>query len=62
MIPEKGQYYYNICGSAFRIYYYDGVTGSPVPDEPTYYSRDAARKRVYELNGWKLKNEKRTTP
>lgn len=30
-----------------------GATASLLRDEPTYYDRKEARKRVYKLNGWK---------
>ncbi|EXZ01129.1 hypothetical protein M128_1662 [Bacteroides fragilis str. S6L8] len=37
--------------------YSDGKTqiSSPVRNEPLYIDREEARKRVYELNGWKYK-------
>lgn len=64
MKPKVGQCYYAPRGSAFRIYRYDSVCGtvttaSPLPDEPYYYNREEARKRVYELNGWRYKPCKR---
>ena len=60
MKPKVGQCYYTPRGRAFRIYRYDYVsdtvaTASPLPDEPYYYNREEARKRVYELNGWRYK-------
>ncbi len=60
--PKTGQYYYTPCGSSFRIYRYDHVSGhggsaSPVSEEPVFYNREDARKRVYELNGWKYGNK-----
>ena len=60
MKPKVGQCYYAPRGRAFRIYCYDYVsdtvaTASPLPDEPYYYNREEARKRVYELNGWRYK-------
>lgn len=54
-----GQYYYIIRGRFFRIYRYTqvsvsgGYAGSPVDIEPLYPSREQARQRVYQLNGWK---------
>lgn len=67
MKPKVGEYYYLPHGRGFRIYRYDEVTetgfvASPAMDEETLFSRDEARKRVYELNGWKWKDDKRTTP
>lgn len=58
MKPETGMCYYAPRGRGFRIYRYDSVTehgstASPLRDEPTYYDREEARKRVYELNGWR---------
>lgn len=53
-----GQYYYVPSGRSFRIYRYTHVNasgayaGTPVNTEPLYTDREAARKRVYELNGW----------
>lgn len=60
MRPKVGQYYYAPYGRGFRIYRYDSVTengssASPVNSEPIYYNQEDARKRVYELNGWRLK-------
>lgn len=57
MKANIGQYFYAPSGRAFRIYRYDSVTdkgtvASPVQDEPYYYDREEARKRVYQLNGW----------
>lgn len=54
-----GEYYYTPHNRGYRIYRCDSVTeggsaaASPLRDEPTYYDREKARKRVYELNGWK---------
>lgn len=53
-----GQYYYVPSGRFFRIYRYTHVNssgayaGTPVDTEPLQTDREAARKRVYELNGW----------
>ena len=54
-----GQYYYVPSGRFFRIYRYTHVNasgayaGTPVAGEPLHTCREDARKRVYELNGWK---------
>lgn len=60
MKPKVGQYFYTPRGRGFRIYRYDSVTettssASPVTSEPLYFNREEARKRVYELNGWRMK-------
>ncbi len=60
---KVGEYSYSICGCHYRIYvcnYSDGKieTSSPVRNEPLYRDREAARKRVYELNGWNYKPKK----
>lgn len=60
MKPKIGQYYYIPRGRFFRIYRYvdvspDGCSGSPVCEEPLYENKEDARKRVYQLNGWKYK-------
>lgn len=57
---KVGEYSYELYGSNFRIYrcdYSDGKveTSSPVRNEPFYGDREAARRRVYELNGWNYK-------
>lgn len=54
---KQGQYYYTIHGRYFAIYrcvFNDGHTsmGEKVVNEPPYYDREQARRRVYELNGW----------
>ena len=61
--PRTGQYYYAPHGRGFRIYRYVSVTAmtstaSPVTDEPIYYDREEAKKRVYELNGWNFNKKK----
>lgn len=58
MIPKTGQYFYAQRGRRFRIYRYDIVTltsssASAVNDEPQFSDSEEARKRVYQLNGWK---------
>ena len=58
MTPKVGQYFYTIYHSMYRIYRYDSVSdratsASPVRDEPLYSNPEEARKRVYELNGWR---------
>ena len=60
MKPKTGQCYYAPLGRSFRIYRYDHVDGatasaSPVPGEPLYFTREEARKRVCQLNGWRYK-------
>jgi hypothetical protein len=55
---KKGEYHYSPRGKAYRIYVCTeasafGSSSEPVPGEPAYYDREAARRRVYELNGWK---------
>lgn len=64
-MKEKKQYYYRIHGRHYEICmssHTDGsliVFGSRVPGEKTYTNREEARKRVYELNGWRYPtNEK----
>lgn len=66
MKPQVGQYHYILHGRGFRIYRYTEVTdsfqsSSPVLSEPTFYDREKAKKRVYELNGWKYNNERTQT-
>lgn len=58
MKPKVGQYYYAPHGRGFRIYRYKEVTDTfhsalPVQSEPIFYDREQAKKRVYELNGWR---------
>lgn len=60
MKPKVGQYFYMPRGRSFRIYCYKSVSesttiASPVDSEPIYHSREEARRRVYELNGWRMK-------
>ena len=57
---KKGEYSYKPFGRDFRIYvctYADGRTSmsTPLRNEPLYRDSEAARKRVYELNGWNYK-------
>lgn len=59
MKPKVGQYFYAPRGRFFRIYRYDFVsaeatTAIPVQSEPFYADREQARRRVYELNGWRI--------
>ena len=66
MKPQVGQYHYTPHGRGFRIYRYPEVTdsfqsASPVLSEPIFYDREKAKKRVYELNGWKYNNERTQT-
>lgn len=58
MKPKVGMYHYVFRGCGFRIYRYNSVaektsSASPVINEPIFYDREEARKRVYELNGWR---------
>ena len=67
MKPKAGQYFYAPRGRFFRIYRYEFVsagatTASPVQDEPFYHDRQAARRRVYQLNGWHLPTPKEVRP
>ena len=60
MKPKVGQYCYDRRDHAFRIYRYISVTetgsvASPVQGEKAYFDSEEARKRVYELNGWRYK-------
>lgn len=59
MAVKPGQYIYIPWGTCFRICRMNEPGNlSPytmVDDEPVCYTREAARKRVYELNGWKMK-------
>lgn len=57
---KVGEYHYGLSGRHFRIYQCDyaenGITTSkPVDNEPLYNNREAARRRVYQLNGWNYK-------
>lgn len=57
---KVGEYYYTPRGRDFRIYCCvyseNGRTASdPVYEEPLFRDKEEARKRVYELNGWKYK-------
>ena len=66
MKPQVGQYHYSPHGRGFRIYRYPEVTdnfqsASPVLNEPIFYDREKAKKRVYELNGWKYNEQTQTS-
>ncbi len=56
---KPGQYHYIRRGRFYEIYRCteagtDGCAGSVhVLDEPPFTDREQARRRVYELNGWK---------
>lgn len=52
---EQGtpRYYYRIHGNHYDVC--EKATGQRLPGEPYYYNREEARKRVYELNGWRYK-------
>lgn len=67
MTPKVGQYHYCLRGRYFRIYRYthvaadgSGTAASLVMDEPSFIDREEARKRVYELNGWKYTPRKQS--
>lgn len=60
---KLGEYFYQIRGRGWRIYQTDFVSdrvtsASEVRGEPLYHDREEARKRVYELNGWKYNGPK----
>ena len=60
---KKGEYFYSIRGSVYRIYqciYNEGgiEQSTPLKDEPSYQDAEEARKRVYQLNGWTYKGPK----
>lgn len=62
MKPKKGEYFYMARGRNFCIYRYEYVDAksflaAPAPDEPPYWTREEARRRVYELNGWNYKRK-----
>lgn len=63
--PRVGQYHYSLRGRCFRIYRYTMVTetaasSEPVITEPSFTDPEAARHRVYELNGWKYTPRKQS--
>lgn len=57
---NKGQYFYGYLRGAWRIYKADvdiedirySCSGAVAFGEPNYETKEEARKRVYELNGW----------
>lgn len=56
--PQVGQYHYVLRGKLYVIYRYESISehGScSSPTDESFDNRDDARRRVYELNGWKLK-------
>ena len=56
--PKVGEYFYIPRGNSFAIYYQDTeTTASPTGER--IFSREAARKKVYELNGWNYKPKAR---
>lgn len=60
MESKVGQYHYALRGRGYVIYKCVRVTEtggsiSARTDEPVYFDREEARKRVYELNGWRYK-------
>ena len=55
---KPGLYHYVPHGRGFLIYRCESVTehgSSSAPTDEFFDNRDDARRRVYELNGWKLK-------
>ena len=48
---DTGKYYYRIHGASYEIC----KDGQHVRGERNYFVREEARKRVYELNGWRYK-------
>lgn len=61
-MPKEGQYFYKPHGRSFRIHRYLKVAGpaceiSPCLEE--HRDREEARRRVYELNGWRYEPCKR---
>lgn len=47
--------------SGYKIYVWANVTehgcsAKAVDGEPLYYEREEAKRRVYELNGWNMRN------
>ena len=54
MKPQVGQYHYSPHGRGFRIYRYTEVTDN-------FHDREKAKKRVYELNGWKYNEQTQTS-
>ncbi len=60
MEPKVGQYHYVYRGNSYVIYRCErstekGCLISARTDEPVFRDREQARKRVYELNGWRSK-------
>lgn len=58
MQPKVGQYYFAPRGRHFCIYRYthvseNGSAASPVTSERPFTDKEDARRRVYELNGWR---------
>ena len=66
MKPQVGQYHFSRHGQCYAISRYTNVTdnfqsASPVLNEPIFYDREKAKKRVYELNGWKYNEQTQTS-
>lgn len=62
---KKGEYHYARRGQVFRIYVCvestpESEVSRPAGDED-YFDREEARRRVYELNGWKYRPPEKTT-
>lgn len=52
--PKVGEYFYTPRRSSFSIYHQD-TESTASPTGETFHDRETARKRVYELNGWRYK-------
>lgn len=64
-MPRLGQFGFHLNRGAWRIYqvtrvYQDGYGMTELEHEPIYSieEREKARKRVYELNGWRYRPPK----
>jgi len=51
---KVGQYMYQRHRNGFRIFKKTSETSFDSISDEIFFSREDARKRVYELNGWKL--------
>lgn len=66
MKPKVRTYFYKPYYNMYRIYMIVDVTenttsASAADDEPLFTDPEKARKRVYELNGWKWKEKTNST-
>ena len=50
--PKVGEYFYTPRRNSFSIYHQD-TESTASPTGETFRDRESARKRVYELNGWR---------